>query len=54
MSSLEHLLEVGNALPDLNDFLEALFICVMDGSVKTIKMDGKLYEIHIDILETEE
>lgn len=54
MSSLEHLLEAGNALPDLNDFLEALFICVMDGSVKTIKMGNKLYEIHVDILETDE
>lgn len=54
MSSLEHLIEVGNALPDLHDFLESLFVCVMDGSVKTIRMDGKLYEIHVDILETDE
>ena len=54
MSSTERLIKVCNALPDLNEFLESLFICVMDGSVKTIKMGNKLYEIHVDILETDE
>ena len=54
MSSIEHFLEVANTLPDLNDFLESLFICVMDGSVKRIKMGNKLYEIYVDILETDE
>ena len=41
-------------LTPLLEFLESLFICVMDGSVKTIKMGNKLYEIHVDILETDE
>jgi len=53
MSNIDKLREATKSC-EIKSFMKLLLECVMDGTIKKIEIDGTIYEIYADILETRE